>query len=941
MKKVVSISLLILLTFALSVAQTEKKPLDHSVYDQWQSVEDARISTDGNWILYTVAPQEGDATLYVKHPDADKSYRLERGEEGQFDYNTTAAISLVKPFFADVRQAKIDEKKKKDMPKDSLAILYLDDGNIEKTARIQSFKVPEKAGGWVAWLHEKEKAEKDSTETEAEDALTDAEEDNGNGDKDKEGSLLVLKNLNTRTDTSFQFVSDYLFSENGKKLLFSTSGKDSVAVAGVYLFDTAASSLRALKQGKGSYKQLAIDEKGEQIAFVADLDTSKAKQRFFSAYYWNADHDSAMVIADTLTAGLPEDWMISEHGKVHFSGNGKRLFIGTAPIPVPEDTTIVEFEVAKVDIWNWKDPLLQPQQLKELKEEQKRSYTAVIDLKSKTFIQLADETMPTLRLADEGNADHAMGLSRLPYRQLISWEGATYRDIYYVSLKNGVRRLVQKKIRGANGISPKGHYLYWYDQIDSCWFAWSVKKAQTTNLTKSIDVSFANELNDVPDYPRSYGRLGWTQNDDKVLLYDRYDIWAVDPDNGESKNLTQGMGREENITFRYVRLDREERFLQPDQTLLLRSFDEDDKSAGFYQLTLNSDEKPQNLIQQDYRFSTPKKAEKAERLILTKESFVEPPNLWTSDLKFKEMQKLSDINPQQKEYLWGSAELVHWHSADGKALDGILYKPENFDPDKKYPMIVYFYERTSFTLNWYREPRPSPSTVRPSFYASRGYLFFIPDIVYEEGYPGKSALNCIVPGVLNLIEQGFVDEERIGIQGQSWGGYQVAYLVTRTNLFAAAMAGAPVSNMTSAYGGIRWGSGMSRMFQYEHTQSRIGGTLWEKPWHYLENSPLFRAPDITTPLLIMHNDGDGAVPWYQGIELFVAMRRLHKPAWMLNYNSEEHNLRKRQNRKDLSKRMQQFFDHYLKDAPAPVWMEKGVPAILKGKTWGFELIKEQ
>ncbi len=321
-------------------------------------------------------------------------------------------------------------------------------------------------------------------------------------------------------------------------------------------------------------------------------------------------------------------------------------------------------------------------------------------------------------------------------------------------------------------------------------------------------------------------------------------------------------------------------------------------------------------------------------------NFREYPDLYTSKLDFSEIERLSNANPQQEDYIWGSVELVHWTSAEGEELDGLLYKPENFDPDSSYPMIVYFYETYSDALHAHYVPKPSRSTVNFSYYASNGYLVFVPDIVYETGYPGRSAYNSVVSGTLKLMENPWVDREHIGIQGQSWGGYQVAFLVTRTNLFAAAMAGAPVSNMTSAYGGIRWGSGMSRMFQYEGSQSRIGGTLWEKPWRYIENSPVFYADKVETPLLMMHNDEDGAVPWYQGIEYFVALRRLDKPVWMLTYNGAPHNLRRRADSKDLSIRMQQFFDHYLKGAPAPVWMEYGIPAVDKGKDMGYELIHD-
>ncbi|HQU55264.1 MAG TPA: prolyl oligopeptidase family serine peptidase, partial [Saprospiraceae bacterium] len=223
------------------------------------------------------------------------------------------------------------------------------------------------------------------------------------------------------------------------------------------------------------------------------------------------------------------------------------------------------------------------------------------------------------------------------------------------------------------------------------------------------------------------------------------------------------------------------------------------------------------------------------------------------------------------------------------------------------------------------------------YYASNGYVIFNPNIPYKIGYPGESAFNAVMSGVTALLNSGFIDPDRVGVQGHSWGGYQIAQLITRTKLFRCAEAGAPVVNMFSAYGGIRWGSGMSREFQYEHTQSRIGGTIWEYPLRYFENSPLFFLDKIETPVLIMHNDNDSAVPWYQGIEFFTGLRRLNKPAWMLNYNGEPHWPTKWQNRVDFQHRMAQFFDHYLQDGPLPLWMQQGVPAIEKGINQGFEI----
>jgi dipeptidyl aminopeptidase/acylaminoacyl peptidase len=296
------------------------------------------------------------------------------------------------------------------------------------------------------------------------------------------------------------------------------------------------------------------------------------------------------------------------------------------------------------------------------------------------------------------------------------------------------------------------------------------------------------------------------------------------------------------------------------------------------------------------------------------------------------------LNLQQSDYVWGDVELYKWEAYDGTDMEGLLYKPSNFDSTKKYPMIVYFYEKYSDNLHRYYVPKPSHSTINFTEYVSNGYVIFVPDIVYQTGKPGESAYNCIVSGTKSLMKENWIDTNKIGIQGQSWGGYQVAYLITRTNIYAAAESGAPVSNMTSAYGGIRWGSGMSRAFQYEKGQSRIGVDMWTDLDLYIENSPIFFADKVETPLLIMHNTKDGAVPWSQGIEYFSALRRLDKKVWMLSYD-DDHNLMKWPNRVDLNIRMKQFFDYYLKDEQMPLWMKEGLPYSKKGKEDAYELVE--
>jgi dipeptidyl aminopeptidase/acylaminoacyl peptidase len=528
----------------------------------------------------------------------------------------------------------------------------------------------------------------------------------------------------------------------------------------------------------------------------------------------------------------------------------------------------------------------------------------------------------------------ALAITDLPYRNRYSYDIQIPRDVFVVDLKTGAKKLITS-VQGFPRLSPEGKFVGWFNPQDAQWYAYEIATGRTRVLTAGLQVSFADELHDSPSMASSYGDAGWLEKDAAILVYDRYDIWKLDP-TGKVAPINLTNGREQELSFRYLNLDPEERFI-PTGSMWMRAFHETTKQSGFYKINNQTGRDLQKIWMEDYNYYGLRKAKNSDRICYRRSTYQEYGDVWVSDLGFASPQRVSQANPQQAGYKWGTVELVNYRSQQGDALQGLLYKPENMVPGKKYPMMVYFYERNSDGLHNYRPPAPSASTINIPLFVSNDYVVFVPDIKYTLGFPGQSAYDCIVPGVNAVVELGFVDEKNMAIQGQSWGGYQVAWLITRTHMFKAAGAGAPVVNMTSAYGGIRWGTGMSRMFQYEQTQSRIGGTLWEKPWHYIDNSPLFMADRVQTPLLMTHNDADGAVPWYQGIEFYMALRRFEKPVWLLVYNGEDHNLVQRKNRKDLSVRLLQFFDHYLKGAPAPVWMEEGVPAILKGRDMGLDI----
>jgi dienelactone hydrolase len=954
-----------LLHAAPAFAQTRdaaRKVLDHDVYDTWNRVTTPALSNDGRWALYGVASEANDAVLTVTSLSGGVSHVVERAESPRFSNENRFVAFTIKPTKAAVKEAQARRARPEQMPQDTLGVLDLQTGEITRVGRVRGFKMPEKAGGWLAYQLGRPTAAPDTAVADsaaarpAPGATPQRQVEPGRmpeppvGEpqdtarrtperRREEGTPLVVRNLVTGEEHRIDDVLWYDFTRDGARLVYTRSNRAGDA-DGVYAMDPRTRTTTTLRSGRGEYRQVAMDEAGRQVAFLSNVATFADPRPVWELYHWDGRAQTARVAAAPTTAGIPHGWWIADNGTVRFSPNGQRIFFGTAPRPVEQDTSALPpaAERVVVDIWNWKDPLIQPMQLRQLEQERRRTFDAVLHVRDNRVVQLGRSDIPNVNVALRGDGDIAIGTSNLPYRQEISW-GESGNDIYIIDVRTGSANMLLEYARGGVSLSPEGRYATWYDGERQAWFAMDMRERTPRNISERVPFAVHNERHDSPSLPGSYGSAGWTTGDSHFLVYDQFDIWAVDPTGRTApRNITEGVGRRDNVRFRYVRLDTEERAIDPNADMLLSAFNVATKADGYYRDRVRGDQPPVRLIMDDKRFGTPRKAENADVLMLTRSDFREFPDVWVSDMNFSTMSKLSNANPQQADYRWGTAELVSWRSGQNEELQGVLYKPDDFDPTRKYPMMVYFYERLSDNLHGHFVPAPGGSSINISFYVSRGYLVFTPDIPYRIGYPGESAYNAVVPGVLSLLPRGYIDEQRIGVQGHSWGGYQIAYLVTKTDLFAAAEAGAPVVNMVSAYGGIRWESGMVRQFQYERTQSRLGGTLWDAPMRFIENSPIFWADKVNTPLLMMHNDEDGAVPWEQGIEYFVALRRLSKPVWMLNYNGEAHGLRRMANRKDWTVRMQQFFDHYLMDAPVPVWMEHGVPATEKGRDLGLDLV---
>ena len=892
------IGLLVVIPFLTMKAQKALTPQD---LQAWKRITTRVISDDGQWVGAVFTPWRGDAEVQVFSSAGKQVQTYSPAGEVMFSASSNYALIKKVPALALIDSLKLKKTKKNRMPMDELVIRNLKSGSEWTIDSLKGYRLAEE-GEWLAY----QRTRKDSS--------------------------LVVASLDGKKKYVLPSASVYGFAKEKAALYFVT--KDTVkGKPGMYVWRAEAPQPVLVKEGKGVFVQPAFDKAGNKLAF---LYTDNKKEKDYTLSLWISENGGeSRELINRTTAGLPNGWVLSPNQPLNFSDDASRLFLGTAPAPLQKDTTILAENRPNVQVWNWDEPVQYTVQNYNVKRDLKKSYAAVYWMNNNKLIQISDEELPNSQLPVKGMGDWAIISTSKPYSVSSIWEGRTRSDYYKVSLATGERTLIAKADYTSYRLSPAAKYASSYSQTDSCWYAINLTDNRKIRLTTPQSFPAWDEESDYPDYPRPHGSAGWTKDDSAILIYDRYDIWSFDPEGKKAPVKLTKNGRDNKVAYRRINLDREQEYVDLSKPVMMAGFNEKDKTTGIYRAKLSASANPTLLVGGSYNFGNVTKAKNADKYIYTRENYEVFPDIWATDASFKKSVQLTQGIRQQEPYIWGTAELISWTSLDGKALEGVIYKPANFDPNKKYPMIVNFYECNSETLHAYHMPEAHRSTIDYSMYLSNGYIVFNPDVRYRDGYPGESCYNCVMPGISEVLSRGYVDAKRIGAQGHSWGGYQVAYLATRTGLFAAIESGAPVVNMFSAYGGIRWGSGLARSFQYEHTQSRLGATPWSDPRRYYENSPLFLMDKVVTPILIMHNDQDGHVPWYQGIEYFVALKRLGKPAWMLNYTGEPHWPTKTPNKLDFQIRMKQFFDHFLKGEPMPKWMKEGVPAVKQPFELGY------
>ncbi|MBT8336925.1 MAG: prolyl oligopeptidase family serine peptidase [Gemmatimonadetes bacterium] len=892
---------------------------------QVRQIDDARLSAFGRWVAYTAAPDRGNPEVVVRSTTGAQREVIALATDPVFspDGAWLAARTVAS---LEARETAEDE----DRLDDGVVLMALPSGTLERWDGVRRFAFSQD-GLWLAVHHTAEPDDEDADGGDEGDTEADAE--------DETGTELVLRSLASGDETSIPDVTAFAFSSDGTLLAYAQGASDD-ARDGVRVRELASGGTRvADARADAVYRSLTWTDEGSDLAFfAAGPDPDDGGPIRGSIHVWSADGTETW--ADE--AALPDSGIIPTNTQIEWSEDGRRLFFTWRPVrpdereamaaaestgdsdadgdaDAPFDAYDTEAILADrgVDVWHWQDPRIMTQQKVLWSREKDRTYRAVRH-RSGDAVLLGDPELPDVGVPGTASSV-ALGSSDAPYRIEAMWEGGGRRDLALVDLDSGDRSPLVEGLAGPAELSPDGRFVVWWDA--GHYHLTDVESGQRRVLTDGLGVPFADEDWDYPDAVPGYGIAGWTAGDEAVLIHDKYDVWVMPTDGSSPWSLTDGAGRADRRTFRLLDVDGP---IDPDEPLLLSAYHDLRKNFGFYRADLDR-AGVERLLEEDKRFVFVAAADSTDRVLFTREAYDEFPDLWVADRTFSEPTRISDVNPGLFDrFAWGDAELLEWTSLDGTPLQGVVIKPENYEEGRRYPVLVYYYRFFSQRLHEFNDPSVNH---RPSFpvYASDGYVVFLPDVRFEVGRPGLAATKSVVPGVQQLIDVGIADPEAIALHGHSWSGYQTAFIVTQTDIFTTAIAGAPVANMTSAYSGIRLGSGLARQFQYERTQSRIGGSLWESLDEYIENSPVFFADRIETPMLILHGDVDDAVPWEQSIELFLAMRRLGKESVFLQYRDEPHHPQRYANKLDWATKMKEWVDHYLKGTPAPRWISEGVP----------------
>ena len=897
-----------------AVAQ-DKPTLAADDYDRWESLGPASLAPDGLWLAVAVRRVDETSELRIHRTDSDSVVIVAEGSRPEFsaDGNWLAYTIGVSP---DERE-RLGERG--DPVRNGVGLLNLGTGEREEIEAMQSFSFSDDGRYLALRRYGPEESESD-------------------------GADVLVRNLTRGESMSFGNVSEFAWQEEGSLLAMTVDAEDRVG-NGVRLYDPASGRIRSLDSDEATYRELTWREDAPDLAVLKTFEDEAHEDTAHVALAWrdlDSDSPRAFALDPRAPSELPGGTRIVEHRAPSWSDDGATIFLGLQERVPAETATAGEDaggdaegdadedadeengvdreeneESPGVEVWHSLDVDPIPQQrVRETRLRQEHDLGAW-DLADGGFLLLGGDHADQAEIADGGR--HVLARDETPY-DVDAMFRQQFHDLYAVDARTGRRELVRERVTIDMGSSPGGRYAVWFEGAD--YWTHDLATGETRNATEGLDGTFV-DLDRTPtrEQMAPFGIAGWLEDDAALLVNDRFDVWEVNPDGSGGRRLTPGA--EDGIRYRVVRVDRDADAFAPDEPLYYSTYGEWTKQAGFSRGRRGAT--PEPLIWADASFAGGLlKAEDADVYAFRRERFDDSPDYFVAGPDLDEARQITRTNPFQEDYAWGRTQLIDYENEWGRPLQGALVYPADYDPDRTYPMIVYHYELLSQGLHRYVVPDPT-RYYNIQIWSQEGYFVFQPDIVYRDRRPGQSNVETLRPAVAAAVETGMIDPGRIGLIGHSWGGYQTTFFVTQDDLFAAAVAGAPLTNLMSMYLSFYWNSGGTDARIFEISQGRMQVPWWEDWDSYFNNSPIHHIRNLNTPLLIEFGTADGAVEFNQGVEFYNAARRAGKHMVMLVYEGENHGLAREPNQRDYQSRILQWFAHYLKGEPAPDWITTGVP----------------
>lgn len=893
----------LLLGVARPADAQDLKALALDDYGRWSRITSVALAPDGRWMAYAYTPNDGDATLHVRELDGAMLHTAVNGASPEFSDDGRWVAFLASPPEAEQQRLR---RERKPVPR-SLEVIDLATGSRTRDADVQSFRFSADSRFLVA---EKSRPE--------------------GAPASFQGRDVIVTDLQTGSRRNIGNVASFAFNKPGTLLAYTVDAAGK-AGNGLYVLDPATGYTRALDTDTLRYDRLAWNEAGSAVAVLRGETPAGQALRANSLHafrglpttrstFSGSTRVARLDFVPSAGAGVPPEMVLSEFGAVTWSRDDARIFVGIRQQQPQVRQEGGEDERANVEVWHWADDRVQSVQKVQAAADGRYTYAGAIDLGSQRFVRFADDDMRTTQATRDGR--WAIGLADRPYRMLFD-EPGNLRDIVRIDARTGERVTLVERVRFPLGASPDSRWFLWFR--DGRMVAQEIASNRSVDLSATTDASFVNAEADRPGEKNSYGIAGWTRDGRGVIANARFDLWLLPLSGaGRGTDLTRGIGEREQVRFRVVSLaeDDAEEGIDTSRPIILSAYGERTKKSGYW--ILEPGREPRPLVWEDRQVGQLRKAKNAERVIYTAQTFEQFPDWWVATSRFVEPRRVTDANPHQAEYRWGRRILVDFTDQRGNPLQATVTLPAGYVEGQRYPTLIYFYERLSQNHHTYSLPvyddRPHFST-----YASNGYLVVMPDIVYDDNRPGTSALDDVTSAARRVIELGLADPQRIGLQGHSWGGYQTSFIVTQTDMFAAVVTGAPLTNLESMHNILYRQSGNPNAALIQWGQGRMGTVPWVDVEGYARESPVRHVRNISTPFLIMHGTADGAVDWNQGLEFYVAARREGKNVILLSYPDEPHHLARKPNQVDFQRRMKEYFDHYLKGEPAPRWITDGVP----------------